>query len=577
MTRSKLWTIEDLVDKLDMGKATLKFILHRFSPWLTTQIVNEETCYCEQAVTTLLKIRKFLDTGMLPEQVEQSLAQETQMPKAEESAQHLLGNQGAAPLDAESVSVFKDLFQVFIEKQGRIALAQEALARVEERKADAMEKRAAAEEKKAAAMTNIALALQDMNQRHGHQAPRGMEIAGHALETMALEEALEPDDNFLDTGFDENEHLLEDPVPIEDPFKDQDHEGLGDIGSSDMDDLSLLVNEPCVTAEDIDDLSSLIDSVSAVSDPHSDLDDLESLLGDAPSAPGTDSLSNDIDDLSSLVDPDSPAPSEPGNTEEDLDDLFKLVSMDSCDTSKEFNEGLDDLSRLIEPDGEAAVGDLDDLSALLGESAHSVEEPIDDLSALLEPADINPPGDLDDLSALVETTQQPSKKAEAMDDLSLLAGGAGEKQEPLQEAMDTPTDDLWSLVSDKKNSNQESTQPVGSANAPETDNLSALLTDSPDKSGPAEKTAQADQDSQSSSKDGPSEASSIKPDISPEQDMAKYKAAVMKIIIELKGQGLTAHQTTDRLNHDGVATLSGKPAWAVKAIEKIYGFIESVK
>ena len=49
----------------------------------------------------------------------------------------------------------------------------------------------------------------------------------------------------------------------------------------------------------------------------------------------------------------------------------------------------------------------------------------------------------------------------------------------------------------------------------------------------------------------------------------------MKIIIELKEQGLSAQQTTDRLNRDGVATLSGKPAWGLKAIEKIYGFIDS--
>ncbi|MBP9598406.1 MAG: MerR family transcriptional regulator, partial [Desulfobacter sp.] len=154
MTRSTLLTIEDLIDELDMGKATLKFILHRFSPWLVTQIVDDETYYTEQAVTTLLKIKKLLDTGILPEQIEDSLTQEAEMLK--DTAKHPAGNQGTIPMDIASASMFKDMFAVYIEKQDRIDLAQEALARVEARKADAMEKPAAAEEKKAAAMTNIA-------------------------------------------------------------------------------------------------------------------------------------------------------------------------------------------------------------------------------------------------------------------------------------------------------------------------------------------------------------------------------------------------------------------------------------
>ena len=53
MTRSTLLTIEDLTNKLDIGKATLKFILYRFRPWLAAKSVNDETLYTEQAVTTL--------------------------------------------------------------------------------------------------------------------------------------------------------------------------------------------------------------------------------------------------------------------------------------------------------------------------------------------------------------------------------------------------------------------------------------------------------------------------------------------------------------------------------------------
>ncbi|MGM0655112.1 MAG: hypothetical protein ACQETR_07315 [Thermodesulfobacteriota bacterium] len=463
MTRSKLLTIKNLINELDMGKATLKFILHRFSPWLATQVVNDETCYTEEAVTTLLKIKKFMDTGMLPEQVEASLAQEAELLKASASVQHPAGNQGTIPVDIASLSMFKDMFQAYIEKQDRIALAQEALARVEEKKADAMEKRAAAEEKKADAMTNIALALQEMNQRHS-AAPQAMEIAGRAVETMALEE------------------------------------------SPDMDDLSLLVNETALTPEDIDDLSSLIDSVS---DPDSDL---EGRPEETQSAPETNNQPNDMDDLSKLVDSDPSLSNSPDNrndnkddNEDDLDDLFSFVDMDT-DVPKDLNGDPDDLSLLVDGTGEEESGQV-------------------------------PPG------------------------------------------ADTQTDDLWSLVSDTQGSNQEIQSPVEpSADAPEMDNLSALINQAPENNqATADTTSEENEDSVDAPTDSLTETPSIKPDISPDQDMKKYKAAIMEIIIELKEQGLTARQTTDRFNHDGVATLSGKPSWGLKAIEKIYRFIDSAK
>lgn len=497
MTHSKLLTIADLIDELDMGKATLKFILRRFSPWLATQIVNDGTWYTEQAVTTLLKIKKFLDAGMLPQQVETCLAQEAEMLNATARVQHFTDSQGTIPLDREAVSMFKDLFQVYIKKQDRIASAQEALARVEEKKANAMEKRAAAEEKKADAMTSIALALQKMHEQRS-VAPQAMEIAGRAMESLALEESTRLDQSTLDTGFDENDPLREDP----DPFKGQEHEDLDDTGSSNMDDLSLLTHETALTSDDIDDLSALINDDS---DPHSNLNDIESLLEEVPSAPETNNLSNDMDNLSTLVDSDLPLSDSPdirGHNEDGLDDLFSLVDMDT-DAPKDPNEDLDDLSKLIAPDGEKAVEDLDDLSVLI--KAPQPQEPVDDLSKLIESENDEPTSDVDD---------------------------------------------LWPLVCDADRSHKEVQSPAEqSADAPGMDNLSALIDDTP----------------------------SIKPDISPDQDMKAYKAAIMKIIIELKEQGLTAKQTTDQLNRDDVATLSGKPAWGLKAVEKIYGFIDSAK
>ncbi|MCA1786199.1 MAG: hypothetical protein LC657_09490, partial [Desulfobacteraceae bacterium] len=326
--------------------------------------------------------------------------------------QHPAGNQGTIPVDIASVSMFKDMFQAYIEKQDRIALAQEALTRVEGKKADAMEKRAAAEEKKADAMTNIALALQEMNQRHS-AAPQAMEIAGRAVETMALEE------------------------------------------SPEMDDLSLLVNETALTPEDIDNRND-------------NKDDNED--------------------------------------EDDLDDLFSFVDMDT-DVPKDLN------------------------------------------------------GDPDDLSLLVD--------------------GTGEESGQVPPGADTQTDDLWSLVSDTQGSNQEiqsPAEPSADAPAPEMDNLSALINEAPENSqATPDTTSEENKDSVDAPTESLTETPSIKPDISPDQDMKKYKAAVMEIIIELKEQGLTARQTTDRFNHDGVPTLSGKPTWGLKAIQKIYRFIDSAK
>jgi DNA-binding transcriptional MerR regulator len=542
-----LLTIEDLTNKLDIGKATLKFILYRFSPWLAAKSVNDETLYTEQAVTTLLKIQKLLDTGMLPEQVEDSLAQEVQIRKATPPA----GYQ-APTMDMEAVSVFKDMFQVYIEKQDRIACAQEELARIEERKADAMEKRAAAEEKKADAMTHIATALQEMNQRVS-SVPQAMEIAGRAVENIALEELEEssgPDETLLDTDFDDNGSLFEDPGPMEmeDPFKDQDHEALGDFGAPNLDDLTLLVNETALTPDDIDDLSSLIDSVS---DPAGDLGDLSSLLEEPTQESGMDDTPHDMDDLSILVDPDlssSDTPEQKANhqtdhtedNENDMDDLSILVDLDA-DDPKDYSEDIDDLSKRAEPKTDLHTDTLDDLSALI----ETPEQPLETM---------------DDLSALVRETGEDSGRVDA-------------------DIGEAPIDDLWSLVPDTPEASQGGQNREGPSrdHSQEMDDLSALVDQTSDEIHPSARTAPDDTINLDDAADDPDEAPSIKPDISPDQDMKKYKATVMKIIIELKEQGSTAQQTTDRLNRDNVATLSGKPAWGLKAIEKIYGFIDSAK
>lgn len=317
------------------------------------------------------------------------------------------------------------------------------------------------------------------------------------------------------------------------------------LAPEDIDDLSFLIDAVSDTAQDLDDLESLV-SISATPPEMADLDDLSKLIDDTDSSPEQDALA-DLDDLSLLIDPapaadlDTPAPINENQADEDIDDLFSLVGM-AKEPQAISHEGLDDLSMLIEqppspgtPKKGDHAGDLNDLSALIS-NGNEGPAPLDDLSQLVAPSGPEPES----------SATKPQGAELQMDDLSALLPDAETKSPGpgAETAISSDMDDLSSLLGDTK---------TDQAEAP-----------------PKEKVAEAP-----SSKEP--QQPSLKPDITPEQDLAKYKAAVMKIIIKLKNQGLTAQQTTDRLNNDQVATLSGKPTWRVKAIEKIYGFIDSAK
>jgi hypothetical protein len=150
--------------------------------------------------------------------------------------------------------------------------------------------------------------------------------------------------------------------------------------------------------------------------------------------------------------------------------------------------------------------------------------------------------EMDDLSALVDDEDNKTDEL-PVDDLYALI----DSEEPL--------DDLYALIDDEINTGTE----------PEThedmDDLS-LLIDGLEEKADGKKTQQVPE---------------IKIDITPEQDLAKYKSEVMKIIIGFKSDGLSVEQTTDLLNANHVKTLSGKPEWSKKAISQIYKFIESAK
>jgi len=194
--------------------------------------------------------------------------------------------------------------------------------------------------------------------------------------------------------------------------------------------------------------------------------------------------------------------------------------------------------------------ELDNLSALIDESDQGheadVSMPIDDLSTLIDLKDDAPKTDtsieIDDLSKLIDTSSDDDLPAENLDDLSQLIDG-------------TPDSD-----------DEES----GLPQMDDMDDLAKLIDDPPEA---AENLAVGNDEPEDESENIPT----ITIDVSPEEDLGKYKAAVTKIIIGLKTEGLSVGDAANRLNKNKIQTLSGKPEWSQKAISQIYKFIESAK
>lgn len=584
MTQVNSLGIDAVIKELNLGRATVKFILARFAPFIACD--PDGRTFDPKALATVIRIKDMMDDGLLPSQIEAALAGDGDLSQAP-------AHQAEPPhtdvrMSRDALGFIQELFQDIKGHQNRIAQAHEKRAAAEERKAVAIEKRAEAEAKKAEAMNNIAAALQEMS-RQRRVDDQTMEIAGQAAQALTLNEIEaypeDSDTGTIDIGPPDNSVDLDSELADTELEELLDHPVLGDVsgepGDDDLDlgDLSGLLepddepdDEPGtdlapadqnLTGQDLDDLSRLIDTVSEEAAAEADLEDLL----DEPPLP-------DLDDLTELMDV------SPQDTVLPLDDLSLLVDyqeneLDSGDTaalppelddlnllveSEEATGDLDDLSLLVDLDGSTGANevsaDLDDLSALVDQGSQDTDVlDLDDLSQLVDAAPDNLQQDLDDLSLLVgqEDTSPKGSDTSAgnMDDLSLLVDSSASE--------DSLGDNLWDLVD---------TEPDAPAAAP-MDDLSALVNDG---DGGTEKAA-GQPEADISVEDAPS----LKPEITPEQDLEKYKAAVMKIIIELKESGASVGETTERLNRDQVPTLSGKPQWREKAIEKIYGFIDSAK
>ena len=248
-----------------------------------------------------------------------------------------------------------------------------------------------------------------------------------------------------------------------------------------------------------------------------------------PSVDLLDESDIDMDDLSDLIEDtllDDPLV--------DVENISEKHLPEKTKSPLKTELKLDDLSALIDqeiprpssPDKNEEEGiELDDLSTLLDDPAHPHE--LDDLSALIDTVPAQAPTKtmtLDDLSLLIDETASQGAPQE-LDNLSLLIGP--DSSDPISQAPISPP-------------------PISQVPM---DDLSVLLDKTP----------------------------SLKPDITPEENLKEYKAAVMKTILQLKTDGVSPKEATRRLNEDGVQTISGKSQWSEMAISQIYKFIDSAK
>ncbi|MCP3875496.1 MAG: hypothetical protein GY699_20365 [Desulfobacteraceae bacterium] len=308
-------------------------------------------------------------------------------------------------------------------------------------------------------------------------------------------------------------------------------------------DISSIKTDEIIDTDSNDDTSINKDiSVNDGGSEDPDLDDLSALIEENDTE-SVDKPSIDLDDLSLLIDDDKQEDS--GTTD-----------IPSVETQ---SEQLDDLSLLIDAQPEQKEENLPD------QDPSDLSEDLDDLSALIDQSDTDsdtqPPAGLDDLSKLID---DPSVEKGTQSDSSVKE----ESTTPGSPSDQTDMDDL-SILIDDPDSIQASDESL------EMDDLSKLIDDSsPVKNTQSETPSDKTEPEKSSDNEKPPE---ISIDISPAEDKEKYKAAVMKIILGFKTDGLDVEETTKRLNDNKIKTLSGKPEWSQKAISQVYKFIDSAK
>lgn len=350
LPRERLLSVHDIIQELDAGTATTRFILKRFHHRFCVETKEGRPRYPEKDLGLMLWISQSLASGMLPSEIDETLDTDPDLLKMKQNpdsrdAADPFFDQGddKISIGKDGLHLIRSFFSDMGDQQNKIALAHEKRAAAEEKKAAAIEKRAAAEEKKALAMHDIAAALQQMI-KQGSQGPALEAVTHEAIKTIQMDDDLT---QLLDTplpdadDLDDLDALLDaassaPPAPADSPSEnDPKARGHQEDQGRQKD-----FQEKSGAAEQMDDLRLLIttgpDDTRPVDDDTRPADDDTGLL--------------DMDDLSLLV--------QPSHTD-DLDDLFLLIDaengMDSAENTR--NDSAADSDQNGVP--------LDDLTALL--------------------------------------------------------------------------------------------------------------------------------------------------------------------------------------------------------------------
>ncbi|WP_300455000.1 hypothetical protein [Desulfobacula sp.] len=359
MIQEKPLSINDIAQELNLGTATLKFILKRFSPWLPFDCADGQDYYSRNTIPILINIKASLDEGMLPSEIDRKLKNPGQADDTAKIDSHCL-----KPTDEnlrvtkEGLNLIKSLIDEITTQQKRIATAHE--------------KRALAEEKKAMAMNNIANALLKMNQ---------LQINDSQTKEMALQASQVLTQNEANLASNLSEELAN--------FEQQDISGVFDSSDppydrlenskTDMDDLTDLIKGDVLGDTPFVDAPPPPEKMKANSlTSEATLDDLYSLI-DQEELPRVSDQENikkpfEIDNQAKILDDPKPRPG-------DIDNLSILIEKDSNQALLETEHQTDDLSLLIDNISSVEIPqEMDDLSVL---NSLDFLAPTDDLSALI--------------------------------------------------------------------------------------------------------------------------------------------------------------------------------------------------
>lgn len=274
MTRELPLNVDDIIRELNLGRATVNFILERFAGGIPHGRVQGRTCYGSEALPVLIRIKDLMDQGLMPSQIEEALESAPPAPPSDHARKE------DVRMSPDALAFIQNLFQDIKVHQNRIARAHEKRAQAEERKAVAIEKRAEAEAHKAEAMNNIAQALQEMSRQRPADT-RTLEIAGQAAHALTMNETGDPapetgrdtidlDAGLMDTDLDD---IFSAPGSGNELRAEPDTDTLAPE-DLDLDDLTIEMPEYDGHTSDLDDLNQLVDEVSTMGQ------DLEDLLDD---------------------------------------------------------------------------------------------------------------------------------------------------------------------------------------------------------------------------------------------------------------------------------------------------------